>query len=121
MSTNVAFPFEPDAYGRTTRVGIDRHVRDLIELVLFTSPGERVNRPDFGSGLLQLLFDPNGSAMAAAAQMSAQASLARWLGDLIEVQALDVESVEERLTITVRYLIRKSRQAQVATFTRGRP
>lgn len=121
MTINVAFPFEPDAYGRTTRVTVERHVRDLIEQVLFTAPGERVNRPDFGSGLLELLFAPNGSAMAAAAQMSAQASLARWLGDLIEVQGLDVESVDERLTITVRYVIRKSQLAQVAKFTRGQP
>lgn len=121
MTIDVAFPFEPDAYGRTNRVGVDRHVRDLIEQVLFTAPGERVNRPDFGSGLLELVFDPNGSVMAAAAQMSAQASLVRWLGDLIELQGLDVEGVEERLTITVRYVIRKTQRGQVATFTRGRP
>jgi phage baseplate assembly protein W len=118
---NVSFPFEPDAYGRTARAGADRHIRDLVEQVLFTAPGERVNRPDFGSGLLELVFAPNGDAMAAAAQMSAQASLSRWLGDLIEVQAVDVESAGERLTLTVRYLIRRTQQAQVATFQRDKP
>lgn len=120
MTTNVAFPFGPDAYGRTMRAGTEGHIRDLVEQVLFTAPGERVNRPDFGSGLLTLVFAPNGAEMAAAAQMAAQASLVRWLGDVIEVQSVDASSVEAQLTVTVRYVIRKTQQAQTATFQRGR-
>jgi len=120
VTLNVGFPLQADVYGRTMRVGVEEHVRDLIEQVLFTSPGERVNRPDFGSGLLTLVFAPNGSQLAAAAQMAAQAALVRWLGDVIEVQAVDAESVESQLTVTVRYVIRKTQQAQVATFRRGR-
>ena len=121
MTLNVAFPFQPDAYGRAMRAADGEHIRDLIEQVLFTSPGERVNRPDFGSGLLTLVFGPNGPQVAAAAQMAAQASLVRWLGDLIDVQGVDAESVESRLTVIVRYVVRKSQQAQVATFQRSLP
>ena len=118
---NAAFPFTPDAFGRTRRTEHDGHIRDMVEQVLFTTPGERVNRPDFGSGLLTLIFGPNGPEVAAAAQMAAQAALLRWLGDLIEVQSVDAESFDSRLTVTVRYVVRKTQQAQSATFQRGRP
>jgi phage baseplate assembly protein W len=67
-------------------------VRDLIDQLLFTNPGERVNRPDFGSGLLQLIFAPNSPELAAALQFTVQAALQQWLGDVIQVQALEVSS-----------------------------
>jgi uncharacterized protein len=121
MSLNVAFPFAPDAFGRTMRTDDDGHIREMVEQVLFTTPGERVNRPDFGSGLLTLIFASSGPEVAAAAQMAAQAALLRWLGELIEVQSVDAESFESRLTVTVRYVVRKTQQAQTATFQRGRP
>lgn len=121
MTLDIAFPFSPDAYGRSMRVGAEEHIRDLVEQVLFTAPGERVNRPDFGSGLLTLVFAPNGTQLAAAAQMAAHAALVRWLGDLIDIQGIDAESAESQLTVTVRYVIRSSQQAQVATFQRSRP
>jgi uncharacterized protein len=121
MTLNVGFPFGPDAYGRTRGVDASDHYRDLVEQVLFTAPGERVNRPDFGSGLLGLVFGPNGPEMAAAAQLAARGALVRWLSDLIEVQDVTAESEESRLTVTVRYLVRGTQQPQVATFQRGSP
>ena len=57
----------------------------MIEQMLFTNPGERVNRPDFGSGLMQLVFAPNSPELAAALEFTLQAALDRWLGDVIEV------------------------------------
>jgi phage baseplate assembly protein W len=63
--TNIDFPYRFDGHGRTATAQRDQHLRNLIEQVLFTSPGERVMRPDFGSGLLALVFEPNGSALAA--------------------------------------------------------
>ena len=56
---NIDFPFHSDSRGRTATTDDDDHIRDMIEQFLFTNPGERVNRPDFGSGLLQLVFAPN--------------------------------------------------------------
>lgn len=91
---DIAFPFHVDRRGRTAAAGRDAHVRDLVEQVLFTSPGERVMRPGFGCGLLDLVFTPNSPELASALELSVQAALQRWLGDLIEVEGLDVVTDE---------------------------
>ena len=116
--TEVDFPYRVDARGRTGSTPDDDHVRDLIEQVLFTAPGERVNRPTFGSGLLQLVFAPNSDAIAAATQLTVQAALQEWLADRIEVQDVTIEAVDSTLTATVVYALRGSQEAQSATFTR---
>ena len=85
----IDFPFYIDRGGRTATTDEGDHLRDLIEQVLFTTPGERVNRPDFGSGLLQLVFAPNSDELAATLQFTVQASLQQWLGDRLEVVAAD--------------------------------
>jgi phage baseplate assembly protein W len=116
------FPFHFDALGRTAAtggVGGDDHIRDMIEQLLFTSPGERVNRPDFGSGLLQLVFAPNSPELAAALQFTVQAALQRFLGDVIEVQSLAVSSVDASLAVVVRYSVRQSGEVRTETFERG--
>lgn len=115
---NVDFPIHFDGRGHTAATDDDDHIRDMIEQVLFTMPGERVNRPTFGSGLLQLVFAPNSDTLAAATQLSVQASLQQWLGDLIQVQTVKVENIESKLIVTVQYIIRRTLQSQVAQFTR---
>lgn len=117
----IAYPYRFDGKGLTATTPDEAHVRDLIEQVLFTAPGERVNRPTFGSGLLKLVFAPNGDVLAAASQVSAQGALQQWLGDVIAVQAVDVDNTDNKLTVTVRYLIRATQQPQVATFTQAAP
>jgi phage baseplate assembly protein W len=87
--------------------------------VLFTAPGERVNRPDFGSGLMQLVFAPNSSELATATQFLVQGSLQQWLGDLIEVNEVRVESDDSKLLVTVEYTVRRTQQRQTAQFSRG--
>ncbi len=115
---NVDYPFHFDRRGRTASTGDDDHVRDLIEQVLFTSPGERVNRPTFGSGLLQVPFAPNSEAFAAATQLTVQGALQEWLGDLIEVQAVQVASADEVLHVEVLYVVRRNQQRRTASFAR---
>ena len=115
----IDFPFHFDGRGRTARTGDDDHIRDLIEQLLFTNPGERLNRPDFGSGLLQLVFAPNSPELAATLQFTVQAALQRWLGDLIEVQALEVESVDATLRVAVQYTVRRTGETRVETFERS--
>jgi phage baseplate assembly protein W len=110
MPINIDFPFRFDPSGRTAGIGYEEHVRDMIEQVLFTTPGERVNRPDFGSGLLELVFEPNSDALAATLQMVAQASLVRWLGDIIDVEALHVTNDDSTLLVDLRYSIRRTGQ-----------
>jgi Bacteriophage baseplate protein W len=116
--SEVDFPYGVDARGRTASTSEDEHVRDLVEQVLFTAPGERVNRPTFGSGVLQLVFAPNSDALAAATQLTVQAALQEWLGDLIEVQNVTVDSVDSSLTTTVVYVVRRTQQQQAQTFER---
>jgi uncharacterized protein len=116
---NIDFPFHFDRLGRTATTGYDEHVRDMIEQLLFTNPGERVNRPDFGSGLLQLVFAPNSPELAAALQFTVQASLQRWLGDVIDLQALEVFSEDATLRVTVQYVVRRSGETRVETFERS--
>ena len=115
----VDYPLHFDGRGRTADTTEAEHVRDLIEQVLFTTPGERVNRPTFGSGVLQLVFAPNSDALAAATQLTVQGALQQWLGDLIQVEAVQVQSREATLEVTVQYQIRRTQQRQVAQFTRG--
>lgn len=118
---NIAFPLQFDTSGRTAERGDAAHIRDMIELVLFTNPGERVNRPDFGSGLLQLIFAANSPEVAAALQFALQAALDRWLGDLIEVRGLDVVSDDSRLTVDIAYAIRRTGELVETSFERSAP
>lgn len=116
---NIDYPFHFDSRGRTATTGDDDHIRDMIEQFLFTNPGERVNRPDFGSGLLQMVFAPNSPELASALQFTIQAGLQQWLGDLIEVQALEVTSEESTLRVDLKYVVRRTQETSVATFTRS--
>ena len=108
------FPYHVDGTGRTAGTTSADHVRDLIEQVLFTAPGERVMRPTFGSGLLALVFEPNSVQLAATTQYLAQASLQQHLSHLIAVQAVTVEPVDAALVVTVAYTLLEDGSAQVA-------
>ena len=112
------YPYDFDSRGRTVETSDDEHIRDLIEQVLFTTPGERVNRPTFGSGVLQLIFAPNSQALASATQLTVQGALQQWLGDLIQVEAVDVQSEDSTLRVLVQYTVRRNQQRQVAQFVR---
>ena len=113
---NIDFPFHFDSRGRTGDASDDDHIHDMIEQLLFTSPGERVNRPDFGTGLLQMVFAPNSPELAAALQFTVQAALQQWLGDLIEVQQLEVESDDATLRVTLNYAVIRTGEQRTETF-----
>jgi len=117
--TNLDYPFQFDSRGRTAEVGQDAHIRDLIEQVLFTAPGERVNRPTFGSGLMQLVFAPNSDELAATTQFLVQGALQQWLGDLIVVESVQVESRDSILRVFIQYVVRRNQTRQTAEFSRG--
>jgi phage baseplate assembly protein W len=115
---NIDFPYQFDHRGRSAEPGYEDHIRDMIEQVLFTTPGERVNRPTFGSGILQLLFAPNSDELAGTTQFLVQSALQEWLGDLIQVESVLTESEESTLRVTVEYIIRRNQVRQTATFDR---
>ena len=114
----IDYPFHLNVRGRTADADQEDHIRDLIEQVLFTSPGERVNRPDFGSGLMQLVFAPNSDELATATQFLVQGALQQWLGELIQVETAQVESEEATLRVTFQYMIRRNQERRVAQFSR---
>jgi uncharacterized protein len=116
---NLRYPCQFDGGGRTAEADEATWIRGLVEQVLFTLPGERVMRPDFGSGLMQLVFAPNSPELAATTQFLVQGALQQWLGNLITVQGVEVEANESTLRVSVRYVIRRSELLQEATFERG--
>ena len=113
---DVQFPFTVAGFGRVAGAGYDDHVRQLIEQVLFTAPGERVNRPDFGCGVREMVFGPAGDAQAAATQFLVLGSLQRWLGDVIQVEGVTVAAEGSTLSINVQYLMRATAERRTDTF-----
>lgn len=116
---NINFPFRFDSRGRTASADESHHIRQMLEQLIFTNPGERVNRPTFGSGLLQLIFAPNSPELAATVQFTVQAAIQQWLGDVIELQELEVLASDSSLTIDIKYLIRRTSEQQSAILTRN--
>jgi len=115
---NIDYPFHFNKQGRTAATPDADHIRDMVEQLLFTVPGERVNRPDFGSGLLQMVFEPNSPEVAAALQYLVQSNLNQYLGELIQLEDVDVISEDASLTVTVRYLIRRTQEQRTEQFRR---
>lgn len=116
---NLAFPYNFDTTGHTAQTDPLQHIEDMVEQILFTSPGERVNRPTFGSGTAQLVFAPNSDVLAAAQQNVIQASLQMWLSDLIRVQSVTVVAEDATLLITVVYVVLQTQQQQTQQFVYG--
>lgn len=116
---NIQYPFGFDGHGRTALADDACHIEEMVEQLLLTSPGERVNRPDFGVALKRLCFEGNSPEVAAAVQFTIQAALQRWLGDLIDVRVVETVSEDSLLQITVVYIIRQTGQPGRAQVTRS--
>jgi phage baseplate assembly protein W len=112
---HVDFPYRFDGRGRTAQTGEADHIRDLIEQVLLTAPGERVMRPDFGGGLLQLVFEPNSMPLAATTQTLVQAALQQHLSHLIAVHGVQVENDDGALRVTVAWRLLRDDTAGLTT------
>lgn len=114
----IDYPLQVDGRGRTAVTSEEDHVRDLIEQVLFTAPGERVNRPTFGSGLPQLLFMPTSDELVTATQFLVQGALQQWLGDIIQVENVSVEHDDSQVSVSVQYVVQRTQERQVAQLRR---
>lgn len=120
---DIAYPFQINQRGRTADASENEHIRNLIEQVLFTMPGERVNRPTFGSNIRQVIFAPNNSELITATQFLLQGALEQWLGDVIQVQAIEATTISsisegDSVQVIVQYIVRRTQQQQVVQFTR---
>ncbi len=116
---NIDFPFHIDTRGRTAECDDAAHVRDMLEQLLFTNAGERVNRPEFGSGLMQLIFAPNSPELAAALQFTMRAAILQYLGDVLDLLGLDVASEDSALRIDIRYALKRTGEVRTDTFERN--
>ena len=118
--TEVGFPFRVDDRGRTGGAAWAEHVRDLVEQVLLVAPGERVNRPTFGTPLPRLVHEPAHDDLAAATALLVSGALQQWLGDVIEIADVDAArggaAGEGRVVITVRYAIRATGEQRSERF-----
>jgi phage baseplate assembly protein W len=108
VATGFGFPFGTTPDGSIVPdPDDDVDLRGRVIQVLFTAPGERVNQPEFGCGLFNLVFDPNNTIMAAATEFSVGQALTRWLGDELAVAAVDVQALDETLSVEVAYVRRR--------------
>lgn len=116
---NIDFPFHFDNRQRTAVTSDDDHIRDLVEQLVLTGPGERVNRPNFGGGLQQLVFAGNSPELAATVQFMIQGNLQQYLSDLIDVEAVQVDAVDASLRVRVDYVVHRTGQRQAAHIKAG--
>jgi phage baseplate assembly protein W len=117
-AVQIKFPFTIDDFGRVARTDYSSHVRQMIEQVLFTMPGERVNRPDFGCGLSRWVFDAASTEMQSASHALVQGSLQHWMGDIIRVLGVDITLADSELIVTVRYSMLATGEKLTARFQR---
>lgn len=103
MSTRIGFPLRLDTRGRVDTVTRELWLAGLVEQVLFTRPGERLNRPGFGTGLLDLVFEPIGAALVETTTALVTGALQNEVGDLIRVEEVSVHVEETTVHVTVRY------------------
>ena len=111
--TTFGFPFSVNAAGRIGASTGDDAIRGKIIQVLFTAPGERVNLPEFGCGLFNLVFEPNDTVLAAAMEFTIGQALTRWLRDDIMVDAVNVTAEEEKALVEIVYTKREDLSRQM--------
>jgi uncharacterized protein len=113
-----SFPFNYNIYGHVEDAGIDKHIRDMMEQILFTIPGERVNRPDFGCGVQNMVFGSTLPEVMSVKQTGIQSQLQRYLGHLIKLQEVKVTTEESRVDILIRYIVYADQSEHTKVFTR---
>ena len=116
---DINFPYQIGFNRRTSTTDRSEHIRDMIRQVLFTSPGERVNRPTFGCGLNQLVFEPNSPELASTLHFLVKGALQEWLGEVIEVTGLTIDAEDTILRIHLTYMEIETRQNREVSFTRS--
>src|SRR5260370_40861850 len=105
-TTDLGFPFRWNEVGQAAILTGDENLQAKIVQVVLTAPGERVNLPDFGCGLRDLVFDPNNDVLAATTEFAITKALQQWLGNDIIVSSVDVSNSEGELQIEVVYVRR---------------
>jgi uncharacterized protein len=102
----LGFPYRIDATGRTLTVDPVQHVADLVELVVMTEPGERVNLPNFGAGVQPLVFGALGGQLVSNTEAMIAGALTQWLDSYIVNQSVTVSAEMASLIIQITYEVR---------------
>ena len=119
MTSYPAFPYRIDFSGATATADLSAYTADLVQLVLQTDPGERVNRPTFGAGLKSLVFEGMDGQIVAAAETLIRGALMQWLGDAIQIQTLSVTTQDSEALVTLTYVVSHTQQVVNQTITQG--
>lgn len=106
--TSIKHPFAVDlSRGRLAEEeNYAEHIEQMMFQILFTSPGERIDRPDFGCGVKRLVFAPNSEVSASLAQITIFQALTKWLGTAITINDVKALAIEERLEIKIAYTLK---------------
>ncbi len=112
----IDFPYHFDGSERTARASEAKHIRDMIEQILFTNPGERVNRPEFGAGILQLVFAAASPEVAPTAEFMIRGALQQHLGQRIEIHTVAIEAGDALLRIRISYRLLGNEASEQAEF-----
>jgi hypothetical protein len=116
---NLRYPYGFDSSGRTAQCSDTDHINQMLGQLLFTNPGERVMQPNFGSGVMQLVFAPNSPQLAATVEYTMQGAIQQYLGDVIALQNLTVTAEDSSLTIDIGYMVRSTGQSASLSLTQG--
>ncbi|MES9901734.1 MAG: GPW/gp25 family protein [Sedimenticola sp.] len=115
---NFNYPYRIGEDGFTSTASRDKHIRDMLEQILFTNRGERAHRPEFGSGIREMLFTENTPELAASIQHMVQGALQQWLSGEIQVLEVGVQSEANKLKVLVRYRPLNEEAEQTISLTR---
>ncbi|THD35872.1 MAG: hypothetical protein E7773_07945 [Sphingomonas sp.] len=117
MNRQIAFPYRLAPSGQTETSDLDDYIRDLLAQIVFTDPGERVNRPDFGCSLRRLVFTDGRSETTAAVEALIHSALRQWVGEVVQIQQVDVTTADSLVAVTIGYLDVHSQTLRRVTLT----
>ena len=104
------FPFGISEQGGIRTAGDSDHIKDEIITVLLTAPGQRVNQPEFGCGLKELVFTGNSFVLSTMVDFKVAQALDRWLGDKIVADEVNVQALDEQLQIEILYTVKETEE-----------
>jgi phage baseplate assembly protein W len=115
-SAGLTFPLQVGPHGHTQTVDPSVAAEQLIAQLLFTNPGERLNRPTLGCGLIELLFDAGTDELRAATRFQVLAGLQQWLSDVVTVVSVEVTGTGGGFDVTVTYRLPATTQLRTVTY-----
>jgi len=110
----LAFDDERGRFAKT--LDYERYVRGLVLQTLLTAPGERINRPEFGTPIPQLLFAAINEEIADLVKAQIHRAMDLWLDRIVRVERVETRQPEPtRFEIEVSYIILATGTSAVLT------